>query len=225
MITRRHFIGAAAGAGVLVVAGHTPATAAPSTTPASPGTWEGDISANGWRIDPAAVSGHRVEGSNATLALHGSAAVVLLHVARRWHYEIAPLDTGEGGGATGHTEDRRVAADFESNHLSGSAVALHPTAYPIRGSEGLWPHQEAIVRDILADCEGVVTWGGDLTPAKVSHFHIEVRPESRALRQVVRRLDTTRFRDSQTASPGAVRDPAEAGRRERARRLERAQKH
>jgi hypothetical protein len=26
--------------------------------------------------------------------------------ARRWHYEIAPLDTGEGGGVTGHTSER-----------------------------------------------------------------------------------------------------------------------
>ncbi|GGQ88857.1 hypothetical protein GCM10010250_69680 [Streptomyces althioticus] len=99
---------------------------------------------------------------------------------RRWHYEIAALDTGEGGGVTGHTIRRTVGADFESNHLSGTAIALRPTAYPLAGSERLWPHQ-AIVRDILADCEGMVVWGGDLDPVRVSHLHIAARLGDSAL--------------------------------------------
>jgi hypothetical protein len=215
MITRRSLLGAAAGAGVLAVVPPTRAHAA-----ARPGTWSRAESANGWRIDPAAVATYRIEGSGASVALRrGPAAAVLLHVARRWHYEIAALDTGEGGGVAGHTSHRAVGADFESNHLSGTALALHPTAYPLGGSERLWPHHEAIVRDILVDCDGTVVWGGDLTPAKVSHFHLVARPGDEALARVAARLGAGSQAQSRAGTAGAVADPATPERRAKARGL------
>lgn len=176
MINRRSLLGGTAGVGVLTLAQGVPAHAANQGVPAhavSQG-WTRDVSANGWQIDPATIADHRVDGSTASVALRsGPASAVLLHVARRWHYEIAPIDTGEGGGIAGHRSDRAaVRADFESNYLSGTAVALHPTAYPLGGSELLRPHQEAVVREILVDCAGTVVWGGDLSPVMVSHFHI-----------------------------------------------------
>jgi hypothetical protein len=122
----------------------------------------------------------------------GDAAAVLLHVARRWHYEIAALDTGEGGGVTGYTTSRTVAAGYESNALSGTAITLYPTAYPLGGSEQLWPHDEAILLDILVDCEGIIAWGGDLTPVKRSHFHLAARPGDKALARVAAKLDPGR---------------------------------
>ncbi|MFI9760771.1 hypothetical protein ACIHFB_22810 [Streptomyces sp. NPDC051963] len=223
MISRRSLLRAAAGTGVLAVASGALNTPVSAAAP-SAGQWSGDVSANGWRIAPASVTVHHVEGSAASLGLRrGDAGAVLLHVARRWHYEIAPLDTGEGGGVTGHLTRRTVGADFESNHLSGTAVALHPTAYPLKGSEGLWPHQEAIVRDILADCEGTVVWGGDLTPVKVSHFHIAARPGDSTLARVAARLDTGRPTASRTQTAGTVADPAAPSRRAKARRLQRIQ--
>lgn len=224
MITRRSLLGAAAvGAGALVVAD---ATLAPAGASAAPTTgrrdWTRDVSANGWRIDAAAIGTFRIEGSAASVALRrGAAAVLLLHVARRWHYEIAPLDTGEGGGITGHTARRAIGADFESNHLSGTAVALHPTAYPLGGSEGLWPHQVTIVRDILADCEGTVVWGGDLSPGKSSHFHLAARPGDRTLARVARRLDPAFRVRARSQTAGTVADPATPARRDKARRLPR----
>ncbi|MEV0731146.1 hypothetical protein [Polymorphospora sp. NPDC050346] len=217
MVTRRSLLGAAsAGVGVLAL---TPGAGAHA---AVTGEWTRGVSANGWPIDPKAITDHRVEGSSTSVALRsGPAAVVLLHVARRWHYEIAPLDTGEGGGITGHVTSRVVGADFESNHLSGTAVALHPTAYPLGGSEGLWPHHEVIVRDILLDCDGTVVWGGDLRPSKVSHFHLAARPGDRALSRVAAALDTGVRVGSRSQSAGTVADPATPARRERARRLPR----
>ncbi|GIE93010.1 hypothetical protein [Paractinoplanes rishiriensis] len=141
---------------------------------------------------PDAIEEFRIAGSAATVLLRrGPAAAVLLHVCRRWHYEIAPLDTGEGG-VTGYTTDRTTAAGFETNHRSGTAVALYPRAYPLGGSERLWPHQEAVVRDILRDCEGVVVWGGDLSPVKMSHFHVVTAGAT--LTRVADRLDTSRHR-------------------------------
>ncbi|MFD0318555.1 hypothetical protein [Streptomyces flavalbus] len=226
MITRRGLLGAAAGAGVLALAQNTLTPAPAVAAGADPDTtrWTGTRSANGWPIDPDATAVFPVEGSGASARLRGgAAAAVLLHVARRWHYEIAALDSGEGGGLTAYTTRRDIGADFESNHLSGTAVALHPAAYPLAGSEGLWPHQEAIVRDILVDCEGTVAWGGDLTPVKVSHFHVAVRPDDRTLARVAAALDTSRPTTAPRAqTAGTVADPAAPARRVKARRLDRA---
>ncbi|WP_262285482.1 hypothetical protein [Micromonospora sp. MA102] len=218
MVTRRNLLGAAAGAGVLALTVGTPAGATISNS----GTWAGDVSANGWRIQPDAIAAFLIGGSTASVALRrGDAAAVLLHVARRWHYEIAPLDTGEGGGIAGHLTSRAVRADFESNQLSGTAVVLHPTAYPLGGSERLWPHQEAIVRDILADCAGTVVWGGHLTPAKASHFHLAARPGSSALARVAAQLDTGRQRRFRSQTAGVVADPAAPPRRVLTRKIPR----
>ncbi|GGM00820.1 hypothetical protein GCM10012279_18000 [Micromonospora yangpuensis] len=216
MVSRRNLLGAAAaGAGSFVLVPGVPVRAEGSES------WKRSISANGWRIDQKAIGRFRIEGSLATVPLCHGAAAVLLHVARRWHYEIAPLDTGEGGGVLGHHINRRVGANFESNYLSGTAIALHPRAYPLGGSERLWPHHEQIVRDILVDCDGTVAWGGDLDPVKPSHFHLVARDGSKALIRVSERLGTGVRVGSRLWGAGAVADPALPSRQERARRLAR----
>jgi hypothetical protein len=213
MVTRRSLLGFAAGAGVVTL---VPGTAARA---AEPTTWTRRTSANGWRIDPAAVESVRIEGSLASVTVRrGEAAAILLHIARRWHYEIDPVDTGEGG-ITGYTADRAIGADFESNYLSGTAIAIWPNAFPLGGGETIWPHQEVIVRDILLDTEGIVAWGGDLTPAKAGHFHLAVRPGDATLARVAARLDTTHQRASRQQTAGTVADPFSAARRDRARRV------
>ncbi|MFF9340202.1 MULTISPECIES: hypothetical protein [unclassified Streptomyces] len=221
-VTRRGILAAGVGTAVAAwFATATPATAAPAGRHVA---WTRDRSANGWPITPGTVSPHPVEGSAATVDLRdGPVATVLLHVARRWHYEIAPLDTGQGGGISGHTTNRAVAAAYESNYLSGTALCLHPAAYPLGGSEGLWPHHELIVRDILLDCEGTVVWGGDLDPVKRSHFHIAATQDSDALARAAERLSPP---PGATRHPtaGAAEDPARPARRVKARRLERAQR-
>ncbi|ANS69669.1 secreted protein [Streptomyces lincolnensis] len=224
-ITRRGVLAAGAATAVAAWITHAgPAAAAPgAVSNGKSAEWTRDRSVNGWPITPDAVSTHLVEGSRASVDLRdGPVATVLLHIARRWHYEIAPLDTGQGGGISGHTTSRTVAAEFESTYLSGTALCLHPTAYPLGGSEGLWPHHERIVRDILLDCEGTVVWGGDLDPVKRSHFHIAPGPDSDTLAGVAERLSPLPG-VGRTRGAGAVRDPAHPSRRVKARRLERAQ--
>ncbi|MET9968401.1 hypothetical protein ABZZ80_21340 [Streptomyces sp. NPDC006356] len=223
--TRRGVLAAGAATAVAAWIAHTgPAVAAPgAASNGKSAKWTRDRSVNGWPITPDAVSTYLVEGSTASVDLRdGPVATVLLHIARRWHYEIAPLDTGQGGGISGHTTSRTVAAEFESNYLSGTGLCLHPAAYPLGGSEELWPHHELIVRDILLDCEGTVVWGGDLDPVKRSHFHVATRPNGAALARVAGRLSpppgTGRGRGA-----GAPADPAHPSRRVKARRLERAQ--
>ena len=213
MVSRRSLLSAAAGAGALVVVPAAPAFADGKRK------WTKKKSANGWVIDRDAIATFRVEGSAASVALRdGPAATVLLHVARRWHYEIAPLGTGEGT-ISGHTSNVTVRTNYQSNYLSGTAIALYARAYPLGGSEGLWPHQVQVVRDILVDCAGTVVWGGDLSPAKAGHFHIVAKPS--ALRSVAGRLDPRRAPEHRVQLPGMVADPLSPGRRALARKVAR----
>jgi hypothetical protein len=192
MTTRRTLLGATAGAGLLTLLPLSPAAA----------------SAGGWPVEAGTITTFRIAGSRASVALRrGEPAAVLLHVARRWHYEIAALDTGEGGGVTGGP--------------TGTSLALHPTAYPAGGSERLWPHHEMIVRDILLDCEGTVVWGGDLTPVAASHFHLAAGPGDSTLARVAARLDTTAQAASRRQTAGRVADPALPDRLRKARALPR----
>jgi hypothetical protein len=48
--------------------------------------------------------------------------------------------------------------------------------------------ERIVVADILADCEGVVPWGGDLKPVKRSHFHVGVKPGDPRLKRLAARI-------------------------------------
>jgi hypothetical protein len=216
MLTRRNLLAGITGAGIAAL---VPGTAAHATDHITH-RWTRRRSANGWPIDPAAIGSYRIAGSAATVTInHGAPASVLLHIARRWHYEISPLDTGEGGGIAGYTTVRDIRADLESNYLSGTAIAIHPTAYPLGGSEPLWPHQEEVVRDILLDCEGTVIWAGTLTPAKASHFHLAAAPGDKTLARIATKLDTTHHARSKRLTAGSPADPATPYRHEQTRRI------
>lgn len=82
-------------------------------------------------------------------------------------------------GLTGHTTD----------YASGTAVAIRPDAYPPDATGVLFPHQVAVVRDILKECEGVVSWGGRLRRPHAAHFQIAVRPGDPRLRRLALRID------------------------------------
>ncbi|MGW6523145.1 hypothetical protein [Streptomyces sp. NPDC054962] len=118
----------------------------------------------------------------------GDAAAILLYVARRFAYEIDMLRTGD---VHGHTSDRTVGASFESNCLSGTAIVIRPLYYPLGAdvqNTGMSETERIVVADILADCEGVVMWGGDLKPVKQSHFHINVKPGDPRLQRLAARI-------------------------------------
>jgi hypothetical protein len=184
------------------------------TATAAGETWRGNTSSNGWPI-VADVPRRRIEGAaGAELSLlDGDVATVLLYVARRFSYEI---DTLRPGDVRGHSEERRIAADFESNHLSGTAMAIRPLFYPLGAEKGtgLSAPERIVVQDIIADCEGVVAWGGELNPVKESHFHIDVHPGDERLSLVARRIQG--WNDTPGRGAGAV-DAFDPRRRRRAR--------
>lgn len=137
---------------------------------------------------------YRITGSLASVKLHsGAGAAILLHIARRWHYEITPLGTGEAT-VTGYSTDPKVPQALRRHYLAGTAIALG-------AAERLRPHQETVIRDILADCGDTVTWGG---PPNPTHFHLT---PNHSLTVIAARLDTTTHTRSRYQTPGAVADP------------------
>ncbi|AZM60459.1 MULTISPECIES: M15 family metallopeptidase [unclassified Streptomyces] len=216
-LTRRTLL---VSAGVIGAGAALGGVTAPSVAAATD-TWDAPGSDNGWTIDPDVIERFRIEGSPATVRLHPDAAAILLHVARRWHYEVGPLTASRD--VVGHRADRTVRAAFESNHLSGTAIALHPLQYPLGAGDGMWPHHRTIVRDILADCEGLVRWGGDLSPVAEGHFQIDAKPGAKDLTRLAKTLDVRAPRHD-GPRPGAVEDPMDRARRAKARRLARTQR-
>ncbi|MFB7448478.1 hypothetical protein [Streptomyces sp. NPDC056194] len=174
-------VGAAAALGPVLSA---TAVAAPSAG-AADGTVPGAhkprrpaTSANGWTIQTnvdrdSQVWTRSVAGAGLTVPVWiGDVETVLLHVVRRFHYEVEELHTGDLAGWRPAKEVRRHHP--ESNLASGTAVRIRPGIGATHGT--LFPLQTDTVRAILADCDGVVRWGGDDKPVDESLFYIAVGP-------------------------------------------------
>ncbi|MEU1055017.1 hypothetical protein [Streptomyces sp. NPDC005876] len=185
---------------------------APAQADAATNTWAKSASRNGWPVLQAADS-FVIEGSGHSVRLaDGDAATVLLHIARRFHYEIDALRSGD---VHGWTDDRSVSEAYESNYLSGSALAIRPAGYPVGAHGNFYPNEMIVIRDILAELDGVVAWGGDFTTPKESHFEIAVRPAHPRLKGVARKI---RGWDEDPGMAGAgATDAFEPARMKRAR--------
>ncbi|AHH98896.1 M15 family metallopeptidase [Kutzneria albida] len=150
----------------------------------------GEHSANGWAIEKGADIGgsiwtRPIPGSPVTAALRiGDVAVVLVHVVRRFHYEIGTLNRGE---VVGYKSPSTVTG-YETNHASGTAVDIRPGWYPPGVRGGFLPHELTALRDVLGDCEGVVGWGGDRSHPDEGHFQIEVGPGDPRLAKVAAKI-------------------------------------
>jgi hypothetical protein len=187
-------LGVVGGALLLPATGALPAVAAETHQ-----VWSSRTSQNGWPVVsdvPAIV----IEGSGLAVGvLPGEVATVLGHCARRFCYELGRVDA-----ITGHTAVREVATPYESNHLSGTAIAIRPSSYPVGITGGFFTRELAVIRDVLAECEGVVRWGGDLRPAKESHFQIDVPPGDTRLAAVTAKIASWRHAPGAGAGTVAV---------------------
>lgn len=150
-----------------------------------PQQWSGSTSANGWAIT-SSFETVVIEGTGTSVPLRsGAPAVILAHLARRFHYEIDELREGDlFGGST----DRRVGIPEQSNHLSGTALAIRRGSFPAGQRGNLFPDQLVVVRDMVAECEGVVRWGGDLSVPLESHFLIDLPSGDRRVAQLAARF-------------------------------------
>lgn len=139
-LSRRRFIGAASSAAAtatLINVGAAGTAVAATGKGVEPHAWKGKKSRNGWPVLAQAPS-HGSEGSSQKVRLAESdASVILLHVARRFHYETDSLRAGDAHGWTAHAD---VTEPYESNYSSGSAVAIRPLCYPSGPKGNFYPN-------------------------------------------------------------------------------------
>ncbi|MFJ8932107.1 hypothetical protein ACIRLA_36615 [Streptomyces sp. NPDC102364] len=196
----RRFTGVAAGEGLLA-----PLAAQAADVPSNTSK-----SANGWDVLDAhspETAIHAIPGTNLRVTLRrGDAATVLAYVAQRFHYDVMPLEASRGQ-VLGYAADLQVKSDFESNHLSGTALALYPDNYPLGSKGNLYPNQVTAIRDIVAELQGVVKWGGDMQPVKESTFFLDVPPDSTKLALVARTLKEWGVTPGKGAGTQNVEDP------------------
>ncbi|GAA2560136.1 hypothetical protein GCM10010435_34290 [Winogradskya consettensis] len=157
---------------------------------------------------PASLRSFPVEGTDATVQLlPGPAATVFLYAARRFHYEIDTLHAGDLVGST-------------------DALDLRPGWYAPGVTGGLLPYQVTVIRDIIAECDGLLAWGGDAAVPQEGRFTLTVAPGNARLRALAGRLSgslsgsLTRGRRSARVGAGTALPYTEA----RRRRAEKIQK-
>lgn len=175
-VRRRTVLGWGVGAaGVAAFVGPGAASAAGAPAALEPAVGRAVVSVPAVRPVP-------VEGTGLTVRLlAGPAAAVLVYVARRFHYEVDTLHAGD------------LVGD-----AAGTAIDIRPGWYPPGVTGGLFPHQLIVVRDILAECDGVVRWGGDRSVDPVeSRFELAVPASDPRVRALADRLGR------RVAEPGA----------------------
>ncbi|GAA2433509.1 hypothetical protein [Streptomyces glaucus] len=127
-------------------------------------------------------------------------------MAQRFHYDVTRLEASRGQ-VIGYSDDRQVKADFVSNHLPGTALALYPDNYPLGVKGNFFPHQVTAIRDILAELRGVVGWGGDAQSPKEPAFFIDVPPGSAKLALITETLRRWAVTPGKGAGTRNVEDP------------------
>ncbi|MEU2238286.1 hypothetical protein ABZ572_02645 [Streptomyces sp. NPDC018338] len=185
----------------------------------------GRPSANGWEMQKAVdadgdIVTCTVPGNGLTVALRrGDPTTVLIHVIRRFHYEVDALgkdgepDTLAGWTAPSAVRDSRRP---ESNLASGTAVVIRPGSYPAGVRDGFTTGQQLTIRDILLEVEGVVRWGGDDRRPHEGLFYLAVPPGDTRLAKVAAKISA--WAETPGVGAGALSDPADPARRSRAAR-------
>ena len=128
-------------------------------------------SQNGWPLSPKR-SRRRVPGSNAYIeVVTGKAGDILLYVAEQFHKRVEPLRSADTGG---YSYRKIAGTGVWSNHASASAIDLNWDLHPY-GKRGTFSAKQVkAIREILAECAGVVRWGGDYSGSGVDEQHFEI---------------------------------------------------
>ncbi|WP_329053206.1 hypothetical protein OG873_27770 [Streptomyces violaceus] len=183
-------------------------------------------STNGWEMERTAddrghiytrpVPGIPLDGVQIRM---GDVETVLVHVIRRFHYEIDELRRGDVTGWRRPSAVRKGLA--ESNQASGTAVQIRPGYYPSGVQGGFFPQQTVVIRDILAECDGVVRWGGDDKHPDEALFYLDVEPGDSRLAATAAKIKGWEWAPGKGAGSGA--DPLQPSRKRSAERLARQQ--
>ena len=143
-------------------------------------------SQNGWpvvgtdRITDRAVLG--VEFPNGWLK--GDVDTIFTYLIGRLHREVEPLDNG---GCWGYFVKNIEGSQSISNHASGTAIDYNAPKHPMGVRNTYSAADRGRIRDILADLDGVVRWGGDYS-GRPDDMHFEIDKGAAAVRAVAERI-------------------------------------
>ncbi|WP_370531776.1 hypothetical protein [Streptomyces venezuelae] len=132
-------------------------------------------------------------------------------------YELGMAD-GVANGAFGPgTQAGLKNHTLLNNQASGTAVVIRPGSYPAGARGTFTAGQLLVLRDILADTEGVVRWGGDDRRPYEGLFYLDVQPGDVRLARVAATVRA--WAETPSAGAGVVPDVTEPARRRRAARF------
>lgn len=142
-------------------------------------------SQNGWRAnDRSLIASYTLPGGRVAVR-KGDVATVLVYVGKRFDSEVEPL---VWPGIWGYAERPiRGSSTTLSNHASGTALDLNAPRHPL-GKRGTFSKRQVrAIKRILADCEGVIRWGGNYRNRK-DEMHFEINAGSAAVRNLARKI-------------------------------------
>ena len=162
-------------------------------------------SQNGWPASPnradIGVAGFVVAGvSFPGGVVEGDPATVLGHVAQQFHVRVEAL---RHPGCWGYNYREIEGGADLSNHSSGTAIDINAPRHPLGASGTFTAAQRAEIGRILAECDGVVRWGGNYsgrkdemhfelvgTPVQVSRVAAQLRDQGGVVTMLCRKGDT-----------------------------------
>lgn len=169
------------------------------------------LSYNGWPAssDPAAIGintawepipGHRFPGG----CKAGDVETVLTYVVRQLDARAEPIDRDAVKDEWGWFYKASAnSPDLISCHSSGTAFDYNATRHP-NGVRGTWTtRQVAVIREIQAECSGVVKWLGDATRT-ADEMHFEIRGTTAEVRAAAARIRTY----TTPAPPPPIEEPS-----------------
>lgn len=162
-------------------------------------------SQNGYRAnDRSLIASYKVPGGKLALR-KGDVATVLVYAITRLHSEVEPL---KWPGNWGYAERTiRGSSTTLSNHASGTCFDMNAPRHPL-GKRGTFSKSQVRkIKKILADCDGVIRWGGNYNGRK-DEMHFEINKGSAAVRALAQQI---RAGKKPGPSGGASASPAGGG--------------
>ena len=142
-------------------------------------------SQNGWLANNRSViASYSLPGGGKIAVRKGDVATILVYVAKRFDSEVEKL---KWPGNWGYAERPIRGSRTTSNHASGTAIDLNAPRHPL-GKRGTFSKKQVrAIKKILADCGGVVRWGGNYV-SRADEMHFEINAGSAAVRRVAQAI-------------------------------------
>lgn len=136
-------------------------------------------SQNGWPVRPSSADMDRRPLAGVAFpngVLPGDVATIFGWLAQQFHIRVEPL---VAGWCWGYNNRAVTGGSVPSNHASGTAVDFNAPRHPYGSVNTFTPVQRAAIRQILAEADGVLRWGGDYT-GKHDDMHFEINTPNEA---------------------------------------------